>query len=132
MATSSRTRTVTALLLALASAACLVVLSACGNEPEEKPLLVSELQIDLGPFETALAKQHDHQSCTSRKPANIGCKVLCKPCFTFFCENGRWVREEVEMPEGMCNSRPLPRGRPASACPRGAGGFCPAECNICF
>jgi len=132
METSSRTRTVTALLLALASIACLLVLSACGDKKEEKKLLVSELQIDLGPFQAALDKQHDRQSCTSRKPANIGCKVLCKPCFTFFCEDGRWVREEVEMPEGVCNHRPLPDGRSPSACPRGAGGFCPAECNICF
>lgn len=130
MKTTSKTRAVMA-LLALASAACVLVTSACMQDQAEETLRVSDLQINLEPFKAALDKQHDPKPCSSPRPANIGCRVLCKPCFTFFCENGRWVREAIEMPDGVCNRRPL-GGRPASACPRGEGGFCPAECSICF
>lgn len=74
----------------------------------------------------------DPEACTRPRPANLGCRFMCKPCITFVCENGEWQRESLDFPDEICEPRTPAGGTSATACPRGDTGFCPAECSICF
>jgi hypothetical protein len=46
--------------------------------------------------------------CTTAPPKDVGCTRLCKPCFTYECENKKWVKVRMDNPEA-CTSTPLPK-----------------------
>ncbi len=109
----------------LFAAVCSLTLLACpGPEPPTVFQIADfAVRVDL----------YDGQSqCEGEKPANIGCTTLCKPCIVFICENGEWVREDLDMQDEEFCKPHLPGDKPPSACPRTSTGFCPAECSVCF
>lgn len=80
------------------------------------------------------------QNCTEPKPPDLGCTTLCKPCVTFRCVDGEWVRDEIDWGI-LCEPR-SPQDPGPTACRRsklpdqGTGlevpGYCPPQCDICF
>ena len=88
-------------------------------------LRMADLRINLSGFSSS-------SECEGDKPPDIGCTTLCKPCVTWVCEDGDWVRLDLTMSgDPMCTGSNAPGGSDPAACPR-RGTFCPAECSYCF
>jgi hypothetical protein len=94
-----------------------------------RPEKTADTSRRLSDFDIQLPEP-DSDGCAAPRPANIGCSVVCKPCFIWNCEGGRWEREQIDWDAEMCGS--APGGDRPRACPRDENNFCPAECSICF
>ena len=86
--------------------------------------------VRVADFRVTMPGLSDPSGCAGERPADVGCTRLCKPCVTWKCEDGEWVRLELTTHnDPMCDPRHVPG---PTACPRTPTGFCPAECSICF
>jgi hypothetical protein len=90
-------------------------------------------KIAIKPNVTAIHKALDRQkpaaACKGPRPKARGCKQVCKPCFVSYCENGQWVSEPLDWPEGQCAPRTPPGG---GICTRVSGFSCGAGCKVCI
>jgi hypothetical protein len=128
------------LLLIGCLAICLAIVQGCDEGDQEQPPVDVSVTRAIGDFKMKLPdppKPDPPTPCTTPKPDDIGCNFVCKPCVTFICVDGEWVRDEIDFPEGMCDSSPglEPVGCPLTEIKTETGvshRFCAAECAFCF
>lgn len=128
------------LALKLMLVVCLAVVAGCENGDQEQSDGDVSVTRAIGDFKLQLPEPPEpdpSRRCTEPKPDDIGCSLVCKPCVTFVCVDGEWVRQEIDFPEGICDpaSTPEPVACPLTEIKTETGAthrFCAAECDICF
>src|SRR5436305_672309 len=110
--------------------ACITIATGYSSKQTQRPVVISDFAINIRPFKAALDKTYNASGCTSPRPKDVGCTVVCKPCGTWICKDGKWVAYVIPPPR-FCDSKTAGNAS-GTMCPRGVDGFCPAECNICY
>ncbi|MGH9429403.1 MAG: hypothetical protein ACRD2L_24220, partial [Terriglobia bacterium] len=80
------------LLVLLAALVGVLFFKLPNVNPSPVPPKAPEPRLALSDFVLDIHNIDGSSGCKKEKPKDIGCTTVCKPCVTWVCRNGEWVR----------------------------------------